>query len=150
MFRQLFVAFTIVGICLVIHVAMIIVVGEWLVDHRERRARNLGIMGYMLLLIATFSAIIFLHMVEIAIWAAYYYEWALFPDFETSCYFSITTYTTIGFGDVVLPRAWRILGGVEGVSGVLLCGLSTAFVFAIVNAMFQMRLRSRNPTDDSR
>jgi len=80
-------------------------------------------------------------MLETAIWAVFYYQRALFPNFETSLYFSITCYTTIGFGDVTLKSPWRMLGGVEGVTGVLLAGLSTAFVFAIVNALFQMRIQ---------
>jgi len=84
-------------------------------------------------------------VIEAAIWAVFYYHSGLFPDFETSLYFSIGSYTTIGYGDVVLPRAWRMLGGIEGLSGVLLCGLSTAFVFAVVNAMFQKRLGAQTP-----
>jgi hypothetical protein len=56
-------------------------------------------------------------MIEIAIWAAFYFGNSLFSDFETALYFSTTSYTTIGFGDVVLPRAWRMLGGIEGVTG---------------------------------
>jgi hypothetical protein len=43
-----------------------------------------------------------------------------------------------------------MLGGIEGISGVLLCGLSTAFVFAIVNALFQMRLQRKSPSEQSR
>jgi len=150
MFWELVVAFSIVAVCLVLHVASIVVIGDWLVDQRAKRAETLRAVGYMVLLIATFSMIIVLHMVETAIWAIFYYSRGLFPDFETSLYFSITSYTTIGFGDVVMPRAWRMLGGIEGISGVLLCGLSTAFVFAIVNALFQMRLQRRNPTEESR
>ena len=102
---------------------------------------------YMLLLILAFSVIIMLHMIEIAIWGVLYFARSLFPNFETSLYFSITSYTTIGFGDVLLPPAWRMLGGIEAVTGVLLCGLSTAFVFAIVNAMFQARVQRRTNTD---
>ena len=150
MFWELVVAFSIVAVCLVLHVASIVVIGDWLVDQRAKRAETLRAVGYMVLLIATFSMIIVLHMVETAIWAIFYYSRGLFPDFETSLYFSITSYTTIGFGDVVMPRAWRMLGGIEGISGVLLCGLSTAFVFGIVNALFQMRLQRRNPTEESR
>lgn len=149
MFWQLVIAFSIVAVCLVLHIVAIIVMGDWLFDQRER-GQTLRAAGYIVLLIATFCAIIFLHMIETAIWAAFYYGHGLFPDFETAFYFSITSYTTIGFGDVVLPRAWRMLGGIEGISGVLLCGLSTAFVFAIVNALFQMRLQRRNPTEQSR
>jgi hypothetical protein len=143
MFKELLVAFAIVAVCLLLHVTSIVFLADWMVDHREKRKDRIGAFGYGMLLIAAFSAIIALHMVEIAIWAVFYFGNSLFPDFETSLYFSITSYTTIGFGDVVLPRAWRMLGGIEGVTGVLLCGLSTAFVFAIVNAMFQVRLQRR-------
>jgi voltage-gated potassium channel len=149
MINELLVAFSIVAVCLVLHVAAIVLIADWMLDRRDRRKDGMGTFGYMMLLIAAFSAIIVLHMIEIAIWAAFYFGNSLFPDFETALYFSTTSYTTIGFGDVVLPRAWRMLGGIEGVTGVLLCGLSTAFVFAIVNAMFQMRLQRRNPTEPS-
>jgi voltage-gated potassium channel Kch len=81
------------------------------------------------LLIMTYSAILLLHVADTVIWAVFYYIRELFPTFETSLYFSLTSYTTIGFGDVVLPERWRLLGAIEGISGVLLCGLSTAMLF---------------------
>jgi hypothetical protein len=150
MFWELVIAFSIVAVCLVLHVVSIVFIADWMLDQRDKRKDRMGMVGYMVLLITAFSAIIILHMIEIAIWAGFYFEKSLFLDFETALYFSTTSYTTIGFGDVVLPRAWRMLGGIEGVTGVLLCGLSTAFVFAIVNAMFQRRLQRRNPTEESR
>jgi hypothetical protein len=150
MFWELVIAFSIVAVCLVLHVVSIVFIADWMLDQRDKRKDRMGTVGYMVLLITAFSAIIILHMIEIAIWAGFYFEKSLFLDFETALYFSTTSYTTIGFGDVVLPRAWRMLGGIEGVTGVLLCGLSTAFVFAIVNAMFQRRLQRRNPTEESR
>src|ERR1043165_3444677 len=146
MVKELLIAFSIVALCLVLHVSSIVFIADWMLDQRDKRKDRIGTLGYMWLLIAAFSAIIVLHMIEIAIWAVFYFGNSLFSDFETALYFSTTSYTTIGFGDVVLPRAWRMLGGIEGVTGVLLCGLSTAFVFAIVNAMFQMRLQRRNLT----
>jgi len=149
MFKELLIAFSIVAVCLILHVASIVFIADWMLDQRDKRKDRMGTLGYMVLLIAAFSAIILLHMIEIAIWAAFYFGNSLFQDFETALYFSTTSYTTIGFGDVVLPRAWRMLGGMEGVTGVLLCGLSTAFVFAIVNAMFQSRLQRRNLTVES-
>jgi len=143
MLKELLVAFGIVAACLLLHVVSIVLLADWLLDRRERSKEQMGMLSYMLLLIVSFSVIIILHMVEIGIWAIFYSANSLFQDFETALYFSITSYTTIGFGDVVLPRAWRLLGGIEGVTGVLLCGLSTAFVFAIINAMFQMRVQKR-------
>jgi voltage-gated potassium channel len=143
MLKELLVAFAIVAVCLLLHVGAIVSLADWMLDRRERSKEEMRTFGYMILLLVAFSVIIALHMVEISMWAGFYYTRSLFQDFETAFYFSITSYTTIGFGDVVLPRAWRMLGGIEGVTGVLLCGLSTAFVFAIINAMFQMRAQRR-------
>ena len=58
------------------------------------------------------------------------------PDAESSLYFSGVTYTTLGYGDVVLPEEWRLFGPVEGLTGILLCGLSAGFFFAVVNKLF--------------
>jgi Ion channel len=52
-------------------------------------------------------------------------------------YRPISTYTTVGFGDVVLGPGWRVLAGIEGLTGLMLVGWSTAFVFAIVNRMYE-------------
>jgi hypothetical protein len=141
MFSELLVAFLIVAVCLIIHVPGIVWLAESLIKWSETRRRPLATLGHMLLLLIVFSATIVMHMLETAIWAVFYYERSLFPNFETSLYFSLTSYTTIGFGDVTLPPAWRMLGGVEAITGILLCGLSTAFVFALVNALFQAKIK---------
>jgi voltage-gated potassium channel Kch len=53
-------------------------------------------------------------------------------DFETAFYFAFTSYTTVGYGDVVLERPWRILGTIAAADGYLMFGLSTAVLFAIL------------------
>jgi hypothetical protein len=85
-----------------------------------------------------------LHILEACIWAVFYCWHQLFPNAETALYFSLGSYTTIGYGDVVLPEKWRLLGTLEGITGVLLCGLSTAFIFAVVNALFKIRVQQLN------
>ena len=47
------------------------------------------------------------------------------PDLPSAFYFSAVTYTTTGYGDLVLPKEWRLVGGVEALTGILMCGLST-------------------------
>ena len=140
MFGELVSAFVIVTICLGLHVSCMFLLARWLIGWNIVAHAYLPSIRSASLLSVTFLVIIILHVIEAAIWAVFYYQSGLFQDFETSFYFSIGSYTTIGYGDVVLPRAWRMLGGIEGLAGVLLCGLSTAFVFAVVNAMFQRRL----------
>ncbi len=142
MFTELLIAFGIMGICVVIHITGIVFLGELLVGRGVRIKQQLTSMSTSLLLMAVFSVLITLHVIESCIWAAFYYIRGLFPDLETSLYFSMTSYSTVGYGDVLLPHDWRLLGTVEGISGVLLCGLSAACLFAVVSAIF----RFRNPT----
>jgi hypothetical protein len=76
------------------------------------------------------------HLLEITIWAAFYYWKEALPSFETSFYFSSVTYATIGYGDIVLPQPWRVLAAMEGLTGILMCGWSGAFFFAAVNRLY--------------
>ena len=139
MLRELLIAFVIVGVCLVINVTGLAVLANWLFGLRSQTERQSSSVHDTFVLTIVFTAIIFLHLLDAFVWAGLYYWRGLFPDFESSLYFSLGSYTTIGYGDVVLPRAWRLLGTIEGISGVLLCGLSTAFLFAVVNALIQQR-----------
>jgi voltage-gated potassium channel len=138
MWNELLVAFAIFSLCVVIHVGGIMTLADLLTNRaKPHRVNSLFLDMEMLLL--SFAVIIVLHLSETTIWAVYYYLQGLFPDFETSLYFSFTCYTTMGFGDVVLPQKWRILGGVEGFSGVLLSGLSTAFLFVVLSTLRSRR-----------
>ncbi len=83
--------------------------------------------------------LVLLHVVEISIWAWFYLWCGLLPSAEAAFYFSGVTYTTLGYGDVVLAQPWRMLGPVEGLMGVLMCGLSTGYFFVIVSRIHQSR-----------
>ena len=81
--------------------------------------------------------IILLHLIEIAAWALCYVRGDAMPDLPSALYFSAVTYTTTGYGDLVLPVDWRLVGAVEALTGILMCGLSTGFFFAVVTRMFR-------------
>jgi hypothetical protein len=76
------------------------------------------------------------HLLEIGLWAAFYVWKAALPGWEVSAYFSAVTYATIGYGDIVLPETWRLVGAVEGLTGILMCGWSAAFFFAIATRLY--------------
>ena len=143
MLTEIAIALVIVFVCLLLHVAGILLMAEWLLQHRQYFERSGARMHFSILMIALISGIMLLHVAESTLWATYYCTSELFLDFETSLYFSLVSYTAIGYGDVVLPQNWRLLGALQGVSGVLLCGLSTAFIFAIMNAMFKARMQQQ-------
>jgi len=67
--------------------------------------------------------LILLHLAEISIWG-FFYSWrGCVPDAEAAFYFSGITYTSVGYGDLVLAKPWRLLGPLESLMGVLMCGL---------------------------
>jgi hypothetical protein len=92
------------------------------------------------LLIRIAWLLLVIHFLEIAVWALFFWWYKCLPDVESSFYFSGVTYATIGYGDLVLPEEWRLFGPVEGLTGILMCGLSTAFFFVIVSRKILQRM----------
>ncbi len=97
------------------------------------------------LLVRVVWALLLLHAAEIAVWALFYWWQECLPDLESSTYFSGVTYATVGFGDLVLPKEWRMLSTVEGLTGILMCGLSTGFFFALMSRVYGPRARTGTP-----
>lgn len=81
------------------------------------------------------------HAVEIWLYAALYLALGSGLDFETSLYFSTVTYASVGYGDVLLPAEWRIVGAIEGATGIIMLGWSTAF---LVSLLSQLKLLSHD------
>ncbi len=82
------------------------------------------------------SMLLVLHLVEMAIWAVAFAAADILADFETSLYFSLKSYTTVGYGDVLLPIAWRLVGPIEAAVGVLMLGWSTSIIVAAVQRIY--------------
>jgi hypothetical protein len=76
--------------------------------------------------------LILIHLVEISVWGLFYFWQGCLPDAESAFYFSGGTYTTAGYGDLVLAKPWRMLAPLEALTGILMCGLSTGLFFAVV------------------
>jgi voltage-gated potassium channel len=106
----------------------------WARPSFARGVLKLGAIRSAMLMMRFMTAFIVLHIFEILLWAAFY-RWRCFPVWESAFYFSAASYATVGYGDVVLPRVWRTLGPVESIIGVLMCGLSVSFLFAIVSRL---------------
>jgi voltage-gated potassium channel Kch len=87
----------------------------------------------VLALAGAFVFIFVLHVFEIAIWAGAYVALGALNDFEQALYFSAVSFTTVGYGDVVLSEQWRILGVSEAVVGMLLFGWSVGLLLILIN-----------------
>jgi hypothetical protein len=73
--------------------------------------------------------------IEIWLYAVAFLAVGALGDLETALYFSTTSFTTLGYGDVVLDRQWRLFGAIEGANGLLLFGWSTAFLFDVIRRL---------------
>jgi len=75
------------------------------------------------------------HTVEVWLYAVGYLAVGALHDLESALYFSTTSFTTLGYGDIVLDRHWRLFGAIEGANGLLLFGWSTAFMLSIIHRL---------------
>ncbi len=78
-------------------------------------------------------------LVQIAAWATLFVGCGEFDDFSTAFYHSAVNFTTLGYGDIVMSRAWRLLGPLEAVAGMLMFGVSTAVLFGVTQALIRRR-----------
>lgn len=90
-------------------------------------------------LIRLVTGLLVLHLAAMAMWAAAYRLFGVLPDFETCFYYSLMSYPAIGYGDVGPETAWRLLGPIEGTVGVLMLGLSTGIIVAVVQRLYVHR-----------
>jgi voltage-gated potassium channel len=80
------------------------------------------------------AAVIVLHALQVLLWAIAYH-WFCLPSWESAFYFSASSYATVGYGDLVLPSNWRMLGPMESLVGVLMCGVTVSLLFAVVTRL---------------
>jgi len=143
MLANLSIAAALVAITVIIHAAGLGLVLSHVLHSPERPDTRFLHIKWVLIRIAWLLIVI--HVFEIAVWALFFWWEKCLPDMESSFYFSGVTYATIGYGDIVLPEEWRLFGPIEGLTGILMCGLSTAFFFVIVSRKILQRIDDTEP-----
>ncbi len=100
--------------------------------------RDAGHMRRSFIVAASACGLLVKHTVDILIWAVAFWVFAgsELPNFESSVYFSSVTYTTLGYGDIVIAKPARMLCGFEAMNGLILFGLSTASLFVLVDRLW--------------
>lgn len=99
---------------------------------------NQSILKVLLLSLLLFT---FLHTIHATVWALCYYlipqTAAQFHSFTEAVYFSLVTFTTLGYGDISLSSDWRLLSGLEAINGIMLIGWSTAMMFSLIQNIYK-------------
>jgi voltage-gated potassium channel len=133
--RQAYAAIVLITLTIVSHSAGIAALIQWVKAHLPSRdSRHPSHVGSTVLMVRLTSLIVCLHVFEILLWATFY-RWKCFATWDPAFYFSAGSYATVGTEELVLQQAWRQLGPIESLMGVLMCALSASFLFAVVTRL---------------
>lgn len=131
-----------IALTVVVHAGGVIVLIRLLRERVASKDGHSSLFRMVRVLVFTVLALFFLHTIEIWLWALLYILLGAFEIMEHALYFSTVTFTTLGYGDITLLPRWRLLSSLEAANGVMLFGVSTAFVFAVIQRMYQARLQN--------
>lgn len=132
--HQIGAAILLVSLTLLLQVSGVTALIEWLKHVVARDVDKHGPAYSATLVMKSTVTIVLLHGFSILLWAGFYRSFCL-PSWEIAFYFSACSYSTVGYGDVILPSAWRQLGPLESFTGVLMCGISVSVLFALVTRL---------------
>jgi len=112
-------------------------INDWLLNGSKTLKMILVVTAMVIWLVGGLTASAWL-------WAAIFLTFDVFSELEPALYFSVVTFTTLGYGDVVLGTQWRLLGSLTTVNGLIIVGLNTAF---LMEAISQIRkVQSKKPS----
>lgn len=94
----------------------------------------------IVILSASALAVVGLFTLGVWVWALTFHALGIFDSFEPALYFALVCYTTLGFGDILLPVEWRLLAGLASANGLLSMGIYTALLVEVVR---QVRIIQR-------
>jgi hypothetical protein len=127
-------------VTIIIH-ALFMVGGVKVARWRRSRFGDVGKEMVKVVLLSALTVWMFLAIVlEAGLWALLYLFDPLItalPDLETAFYFSMVTFTTLGFGDVVLTGPWRMLASIQAANGVIIFGWTTALIFYFIQRIYK-------------
>jgi hypothetical protein len=105
----------------------------WLLGHFGQYAGKIALLGSFFILFAA-------HLAESAAWGLFFRGARLLPSVTEGVYFTAVSLTTLGYGDVVLKYPWRHLGTLIAITGVLMFGCSTAFLFLVLQEVWKLHI----------
>jgi hypothetical protein len=125
-----------------IHVCGLAVIGERVVEALGESAdRRRFMLKFAVVMGGTSLLATVLHGIEGAIWAAAYRFLGAVPDARTAMLYSIGAMTSYGHANLYLKDRWQMMGALEALNGMLLFGLTTAFLFAMIQRAWPLGSR---------
>ncbi|MFB8831000.1 ion channel [Azotobacter sp. CWF10] len=131
-------------VCLLFQAVFVgICVRQYVRFHRHH-GLLLGPLQEIVLLAVVMLLAMFGNFLQMATWAWVFVQIGEFADFATALYHSAVNFATLGYGDIVMSERWRLLGALEAANGILMFGVSTAMMTAVLT-----RLIRPDPADEA-
>jgi hypothetical protein len=127
-------------VTVIFHVIGLVFINEKIVAAmRSLKTRFRFLFAFALVMgIGTLFAIL-LHAIEAAIWAATYWILGALPDGKSALLYSLSAMTTYGHEPLYLAGHWQLMGALEALNGMILFGLTTAFLYGMIREILAER-----------
>ncbi len=146
MIRILLAAFVIISLNVILQAVTYIAWSNKIYEVLHETKKKLTGRRELWMLLWSFFAFTVLHVIHSMVWALFFY---ITPDtsidfnsFAEALYFSLVTFTTLGYGDITLQSGWKLLAGFEAINGIMLIGWTTANMFSLIQNIYKRRLNN--------
>ncbi len=138
-FTQLIIGIALISTTVLIHAIALDYLMNFIEKISPKTFKHCPRLWQPLLLVVAVMGCFFAIFFEIWLWAVFYMFVGVveLPTFESALYFSTTTFTTVGYGDVYLGTDWRLLSSFQSANGFILFGWTTAFIFEITSKLYK-------------
>jgi len=145
MFMPLFLGSVTVIITMMIQIFAVVLVLQYLFALISGTDTRYSATGKTVYAIGLVMVILFVgHLVQMSIWAVLFMLIGQFSDYMTAFYHSMVNFASLGYGDIVMSKPWRLLGAIESSIGVLMFGVSAGAMLSIMNYLLKHDIRIRN------
>ena len=140
----------VMALCLVVQVAVAFWSVRYCVRHLADVAAACGFLGKIRPLVVAMLVMMGGNLVQIAVWGVLFIGLGEFVELYDAVYHSAVNFTSLGYGDVVMSKAWKLLGPLEAVNGILMLGMTGAAMMAIVQQLIRVQRDSlaQNASED--
>jgi hypothetical protein len=132
----------------VIHVLGLGLINEQIVARTSHRVNPQHLTAsFVVVMAAAILLVTLLHAIEGIVWALAYLSLGALPDIRTAMLYSLSAITAYGHAAIFLDAHWQMMGALEALNGLILFGLTTAFLFALIQRIWPLGSRGRGRSD---
>jgi hypothetical protein len=120
----------VIALTVVVHTVGLVVLTRWMAWIVRWFRLHRHSLGKTVAMVTTVLGLFLVHTVEVWLWALVYVVGGVASGLEEAVYFSIVTFSTLGYGDITPPPYWRVFAALEAMNGFILIGWSIAYLIA--------------------